>query len=90
MNEHKNRIVSLQSGLEKDKKYRREWLLNKVKVFTETFGKDSVQGKQCEEDLLAYDSLKLREETNKYIRFLKENNEKATRKFCKLGKAIAQ
>jgi hypothetical protein len=89
MNELKNRIISLQSGIDKDKKYKREWLVNKVKVFKETFGKNSVQGKQCEEDLLAFDSTRLREETNKYVRFLKENNEKATRKFCKIGKCTS-
>jgi hypothetical protein len=35
---------------------------------------------------LAYDSKKIREETGKYMSFLRANNEKPTRKFCKLGK----
>ncbi len=42
--------------------------------------------RQCEEDLLSYDSNKVREDANKYIAFLKANNEKPTSKFCKLGK----
>jgi hypothetical protein len=50
------------------------------------FGKESEQSKQCEEDLLEYDSCRLREDTNKYINFLKQNNEKPTKKFCRLGK----
>ncbi len=36
--------------------------------------------------MLAYDSKKIREETGKYMSFLRANNEKPTRKFCKLGK----
>jgi hypothetical protein len=30
--------------------------------------------------------LQLREDTGKYLQFLRENNEKPTRKFCRLGK----
>jgi hypothetical protein len=37
-------------------------------------------------DLLTYDSNRVREETGKYINFLRANNEKPTRKFCRLGK----
>ena len=37
-------------------------------------------------DLLDYDSNNVREETSKYVNFLKANNEKPTRKFCRLGK----
>jgi len=55
-------------------------------VFTELFGKGSVQSRQCEEDLLNHDSNKIREEANKYVAFLRANNEKPTSRFCKLGK----
>ena len=86
LNELKNRIVALQGGIDKDSKYKRNWLVSKIKVYREIFGRDSAQNKQCEEDLLEYDSNKLREDTNKYLRFLRDNNEKPTRKFCNLGR----
>ena len=54
----------------------------------EIYGKNSEQSKECEEDLLNHDSMQLREDTGKYIQFLRENNEKPTRKFCKLGRDI--
>ena len=86
LNEYKNRIVALQGGIDKDSKYKRRWLVSKVRMFTEICGKGSPQSKQCEEDLLDYDSNNVREETSKYVNFLKTNNEKPTRKFCRLGK----
>jgi hypothetical protein len=86
LNEYKNRIVALQGGIDRDSKYKRRWLVSKLRSFSMVFGKDSEQSKQCEEDLLEYDSLRLREDTNKYIKFLKQNNEKPTKKFCRLGK----
>jgi len=86
LNEYKNRIVALQGGIDKDNKYTRKWLVSKVRVYTDLFGKGSEQSKQCEEDLLTYDSNKIREDTNKYMVFLKANNEKPTSKFCKLGR----
>ncbi len=86
LNEYKNRIIALQGALDKDSKYKREWLLSRRKVYAEIFGKDSTQYKESEEDILQHDSERLREETGKYMQFLRENNEKPTRKFCKLGK----
>ncbi len=56
LNEYKNRIVALQGGIDKDSKYKRKWLVSKVRMFTEICGKGSPQSKQCEEDLLVYDS----------------------------------
>ncbi len=41
LNEFKNRIIALQGGI--DEKYKRNWLVSKVRVFTELFGKGSVQ-----------------------------------------------
>ncbi len=89
LNEYKNRIIALQGGIDRDNKYRRKWLVSKIKSFTEIFGKDSAQSKQCEEDLLTFDSNMIREETNKYVKFLQANNEKPTRKFCRLGKSCS-
>ncbi len=86
LNEYKNRIVALQGGIDKDNKYKRRWLVSKLRAFSEVFGKESEQSKQCEEDLLEYDSSRLRDDTNKYVAFLRQNNEKPTRKFCRLGK----
>jgi len=86
LNEYKNRFKALQGSFEKDKTYKRNWLLNKIKVFEELFGRGSEQHKACEEDLINLDSAELREETNKYLRFLIDNNEKPTRKFCSIGK----
>ncbi len=78
--------MALQGGIDRDNKYKRRWLVSKVHVFTELFGTGSEQSKQCEEDLLTYDSNMIREEANKYMAFLKANNEKLTSKFCKLGR----
>ncbi len=50
---------------------------------------DSEQYKQCEENILEYDSQQLREKTDKYVQFLLDNNEKATRKFCAIGKNVS-
>jgi hypothetical protein len=86
LNEYKNRIVSLQGSIDADRKYKREWLLSRRKVCQEIYGKSSEQSKECEEELLNHDSLQLREDTGKYIQFLRDNNEKPTRKFCRLGK----
>ncbi len=86
LNEYKNRIVALQGGIDKDNKYKRRWLVSKLRAFSEVFGKESEQSKQCEDDLLEYDSSRLRDDTNKYVTFLRQNNEKPTRKFCRLGK----
>jgi exonuclease III len=86
LNEYKNRIVALQGGLDRDNRYKRDWLVSKIRVYTELFGRGSEQSKQCEEDLLTYDSNRVREDTNKYMLFLKANNEKPTSKFCKLGR----
>ncbi len=36
-----------------------------------------------------YDSRELKKETDKYLEFLRENNEKPTRGFCKLGKNVS-
>jgi hypothetical protein len=88
LNEYKNRIVSLQGAIDADRKYKRKWLLSRGKVYQEICGKNSEQCKECEEELLNHDSMKLREDTGKYIQFLRENNEKPTRKFCRLGKDI--
>jgi hypothetical protein len=46
LNEYKNRIIALQGGIDKDSKYRRKWLVSKVRMFTEIFGKDSEQSRQ--------------------------------------------
>ncbi len=51
LNEYKNRIVCLQGGIDRDNKYMRKWLVSKLKAFTEVFGKNSEQSKQCEEDV---------------------------------------
>ncbi len=89
LNEYKNRIVALQGGLDRDRKYRRKWLEANASVIKGLFGKESQQYKQCEDNILAHDTNQLRVETNKYIKFLNDNNEKATRKFCKLGKTCS-
>ncbi|MFN9905068.1 MAG: hypothetical protein ACK56F_02940, partial [bacterium] len=78
LNEYKNRIVSLQGSIDADRKYRREWLLSRRKVCQEIYGKNSEQSKESEEELLNHDSLQLREDTGKYLQFLRENNEKPT------------
>jgi len=86
LNEYKNRIIALQGGLDRDSRYKREWLLSRRRVYAEIYGKDSVQYRESEEDILQHDSDRLKDDTSKYMQFLRENNEKPTRKFCKLGK----
>ena len=65
----------------------RVWLVKKVENFTRLFGKEANVTKQCVEELTEYDSVRGREETDKYVRYLIENNEKPTRDFCSLGKS---
>jgi len=59
-------------------------LIKKHEVFKRLFPPGSAEIKMCEEDILACDSLELKAETDKYLRFLHENNERPTRGFCKL------
>jgi hypothetical protein len=61
----------------------------KLEVFKGLFPPGAVQIKQCEDDILDYDSLELKAETDKYLEFLRANNEKPTRGFCKLGKNVS-
>ncbi len=89
LNEYKNRIVALQGGLDRDRKYKKKWLEGNAKVIKEMFGANSEQYKQCEENILEYDSQQIKEKTDKYIKLLQDNNEKATRKFCSIGKNVS-
>jgi hypothetical protein len=88
LNEYKNRIVALQGNLDGRKTYKRKWLAKKLEVFRRLFPPGSVQIKQCEDNILDYDSKELEVETDKYLEFLRENNEKPTKGFCKLGKNV--
>jgi hypothetical protein len=69
LNEYKNRIIALQGALDKDSRYKREWLLSRRKVYAEIFGKDSTQYKDSEEDILQHDTERLREETGSTYSF---------------------
>ncbi len=89
LNEYKNRLVSLQGNIDSRKVFKRKWLAKKLEVFKRLFPPGAVQIKQCEDDILDYDSLELKAETDKYLEFLRENNEKPTRGFCKLGKNVS-
>jgi hypothetical protein len=88
LNEFKNRLIALQGNIDSRKVYKRKWLAKKLEVFKRLFPLDSVQVKQCEDDILEYDSLELKIETDKYLEFLRANNEKPTRGFCNLGKNV--
>jgi len=87
LNEYKNRLVAFQASINKEEQYMRVWLVKKVENFTRLFGKEANVTKQCVEELTEYDSVRGREETDKYVRYLIENNEKPTRDFCSLGKS---
>ncbi len=89
LNEYKNRLVALQGNLDSRKLYKRKWLAKKLEVFKRLFPANAQQIKQCEDDILDYDSRELKKETDKYLEFLRENNEKPTRGFCKLGKNVS-
>jgi len=89
LNEYKNRLVSLQGNIDSRKLFKRKWLAKKLEVFRRLFPPGAVQIKQCEDDILNYDSLDLKAETDKYLEFLRENNEKPTKGFCKLGKNVS-
>ncbi len=68
------------------KVFKRKWLSKKLEVFKRLFPAGSVQIKQCEDDILDYDSREIKAETDKYLEFLRENDEKPTRVFVNLGK----
>jgi hypothetical protein len=89
LNEYKNRLVALQGNIDSRKLYKRKWLAKKLEVFKRLFQAGSPQIKQCEDDILDFDSRELKKETDKYLEFLRENNEKPTRGFCKLGKNVS-
>jgi hypothetical protein len=50
------------------------------------FGFDSIQAEDEREKLLRMDDLDLKSRANKFREFLDNNNEKATKAFCRLGK----
>jgi hypothetical protein len=52
----------------------------------EKFGDDSVQAWDCRQELLLFDDADLKKRAGKYREFLENNNEKATRAFCRLNK----
>ncbi len=81
--------VALQGNIDSRKVYKRKWLAKKLEVFKRLFQLGSPQIKQCEDDILEYDSLELKKETDNYLEFLRENNENPTRGFCKLGKNVS-
>jgi len=89
INEYKNRFIALQGNVDARKVFKRKWLAKKLEVFKRLFPVGSVQIKQCEDDILDYDSREIKAETDKYLEFLRENNEKPTRGFCKLGKNVS-
>jgi hypothetical protein len=89
LNEYKIRLVALQGNMDSRKLYKRKWLAKKLEVFKRLFPANAPQIKQCEDDILDYDSRELKKETDKYLEFLQENNEKPTRGFCKLGKNVS-
>jgi hypothetical protein len=81
--------VALQGNIDSRKLYKRKWLAKKLEVFKRLFQAGSPQIKQREDDILDYDSRELKKETDKYLEFLRENNEKPTRGFYKLGKNVS-
>ena len=60
VNEYKNRLVALQGNIDSRKTYKRKWLAKKLEVFKRIFQDGSPQIKQCEDDILDYDSLELK------------------------------
>jgi exonuclease III len=89
INEYKNRFVALQGNVDARRTFKRKWLAKKLEIFKRLFAAGSVQIKQCEDDILDYDSREIKAETDKYLEFLRQNNEKPTRGFCKLGKNVS-
>ncbi len=89
INEYKNRFIALQGKVDARRVFKRKWLAKKQEIFKRLFAPGAVQIKQCEEDILDYDSLEIKAETDKYLEFLRENNEKPTKGFCKLGKKFS-
>ena len=59
--EIKGRLVSLQGGIDKDEKYKRDWLVAQLRVVKDIYGKNSERYRQCEESILDLDSKKLSE-----------------------------
>jgi hypothetical protein len=89
VNEYKNRFIALQGNVDARRVFKRKWLAKKLEIFKRLFAPGAAQIKQCEDDILDYDSLEIKAETDKYLEFLRENKEKPTKGFCKLGKKVS-
>jgi hypothetical protein len=62
INEYKNRCIALQGNVDARKVFKRKWLAKKLEVFKRLFPAGSVQIKQCEDDILDYDSREIKAE----------------------------
>jgi predicted transcriptional regulator len=82
----KNKLVAIQTAREKIEQVCRVDQLNRIQYCETMFGFDSIQAEDEREKLLRMDDLDLKSRANKFREFLDNNNEKATKAFCRLGK----
>ncbi len=71
INEYKNRFIALQGNVDARRVFKRKWLAKKVEIFKRLFAPGAAQIKQCEDDILDYDSLEIKAETDRYLEFLR-------------------
>jgi hypothetical protein len=82
----KNRLMEVQGKIKANNEKARDTLLKKGAYMRGKFGDDSVQAWDYRQELLLFDDAELKKRAGKYREFLENNNEKATRAFCRLNK----
>jgi hypothetical protein len=82
----KNKLMEVQGRIKANKSKYRDDLIKRCEYMADKFGDHSLQAEDCRAELLRYDDVNLKMRAGKYREFLENNNEKATRAFCRLNK----
>jgi hypothetical protein len=86
MNDLKNRLGYVQDRIKIESKLMRDRLVQREEYMADTFGEESQQQLDVRAEILCLDDVNLKQRANKFRDFLRVNNEKATKAFCKLSK----
>jgi len=82
----KNKLMEIQGRIKREKTEMRESIILRCQYMEITFGENSVQANDERMKLTRFDDYELKQRASKFRKFLDENNEKATRAFCRLNK----
>jgi hypothetical protein len=82
----KNKLMEVQGRIKSNNSKVRDDLIKRCEYMSRKFGEQSVQADDCRAELLRHDDVNLKMRAGKYREFLENNNEKATRAFCRLNK----